>query len=160
MHVVVCILRGGGFSIHCHSADEEGVPVPSKPLMAHGQNNRRLARYKNGFLGTSGHRQMMNPSVLNLQHRLVHELSAGLSFDQRQAQWRIHLFWRQLQTLSARFCRPLARNLHSPGYTKTTCSQDGGPCESSEKCWRTTTASARGVLWKIYGFSSMIGKGR
>ena len=26
----------GGFSIHCHSADEEGVPVPSKPLMAQG----------------------------------------------------------------------------------------------------------------------------
>ena len=25
MHVVVCTLRGG-FSIHCHSADEEGVP--------------------------------------------------------------------------------------------------------------------------------------
>ena len=34
----------GGFSIHCHSADEEGVPVPSKPLMAQGQNNRRLLR--------------------------------------------------------------------------------------------------------------------
>jgi hypothetical protein len=32
------------FSFHCHSADEEGVPVPSKPLMAQGQNNRRLAR--------------------------------------------------------------------------------------------------------------------
>ena len=24
----------GGFSIHCHSANEEGVPVPSKPFMA------------------------------------------------------------------------------------------------------------------------------
>ena len=36
----------------------------------------------NGFLGTSGHRQMMNPSVMNLQHRLVLELSVGLSFDQ------------------------------------------------------------------------------
>ena len=46
-----------------------------------------------GFLGTSGHRQMMNPSVMNLQHRLVLELSVGLSFDQRQAQWRIDLFW-------------------------------------------------------------------
>ena len=35
----------GGFSIHCHSANEEGVPVPSKPFMAKGQNNnRRLAR--------------------------------------------------------------------------------------------------------------------
>jgi hypothetical protein len=32
----------GGFSIHCHSTNEEGVPVPSKPLMAQGQNNRRL----------------------------------------------------------------------------------------------------------------------
>ena len=31
----------------------------------------------------------MNPSVMNLQHRLVLELSVGLSFDQRQAQWRI-----------------------------------------------------------------------
>ena len=31
----------------------------------------------NGFLGTSGHRQMMNPSVMNLQHRLVLELSVG-----------------------------------------------------------------------------------
>ena len=37
-------LKEGGFSIHCHSADEEGVPAPSKPLMAQGQNNRRLAR--------------------------------------------------------------------------------------------------------------------
>ena len=45
----------------------------------------------NGFLGTSGHRQMMNSSVMNLQHRLVLELSAGLSFDQRQAPWRIDL---------------------------------------------------------------------
>jgi len=35
---------GGGFSIHCHSADEEGAPVPSKPLLAQGQSNRRLAR--------------------------------------------------------------------------------------------------------------------
>ena len=39
----------------------------------------------NGFLGTSGHRQMMNPSVMNLQHRLVLELSVRLSFDERQA---------------------------------------------------------------------------
>jgi len=38
-----------------------------------------------GFLGTSGHRQMINPSVMNLQHRLVLELSVGLPFDQRQA---------------------------------------------------------------------------
>ena len=29
---------------------------------------------------------------LHLQHRLVLELSVGLSFDQRQAQWRIDLF--------------------------------------------------------------------
>jgi hypothetical protein len=35
---------------------------------------------------------MMNPSVMNLQHRLVLELYVGLSFDQRQAQWRIDLF--------------------------------------------------------------------
>ena len=28
------------FSIHCHSADEEEVPVPSKPPMAQGQNNK------------------------------------------------------------------------------------------------------------------------
>ena len=39
----VFIFEGGGFYIHCHSADGEGVPVPSKPLMAQGQNNRRLA---------------------------------------------------------------------------------------------------------------------
>ena len=39
----------GCFSIHCHSANEEGVPVPSKPLMAQGQNNRRLARCKAHF---------------------------------------------------------------------------------------------------------------
>jgi len=32
---------------------------------------------------------------------LVLELSVGLSFDQRQAQWRIDLFWQQLQALSA-----------------------------------------------------------
>jgi hypothetical protein len=40
---------------------------------------------------------MMNPSVMNLQHRLVLELSVGLSFDQGRAQWGIYLFWRQLQ---------------------------------------------------------------
>ena len=99
----------------------------------------------NGFLGTSGHRQMVNPSVMSLQHRLVLELSVGLSFDQRQAQWRIDLFWRQLQALSARSCHLIARNLHSSGYTQTTCSQVGGPCEGSEKRWRTTTTSVRGV---------------
>ena len=69
----------------------------------------------NGFLGTSGHRQMMNPSVMNLQHRLVLELSVGLSFDQRQAQWRIDLFRQQLQALSALSCRSLARNLYFRG---------------------------------------------
>ena len=36
------VLRGG-FSIHCHSADEEGVPDLSGALMVRGQNNRRLA---------------------------------------------------------------------------------------------------------------------
>ena len=40
---------------------------------------------------------MMHTSVMNLQHRLVLELSVGLSFDQRHAQSRIDLFWRQLQ---------------------------------------------------------------
>ena len=94
---------------------------------------------------TVGHRQMMNPSVMNLQHRLVLELSVGLSFDQRQAQWRIDLFWQQLQALSSRSCRSLARNLHSSGYTQSTCSQGGGPCEGFEKRWRTTTTSVRGV---------------
>jgi len=44
----VLFLRGS-FSIHCHSADGEGVPAPSKPLMARGQNNRRLARRKVHF---------------------------------------------------------------------------------------------------------------
>jgi hypothetical protein len=43
---------------------------------------------------------MMNPSVMNLQQRWVLELSVGLSFDQRQAQWRIDLFWQQLHALS------------------------------------------------------------
>ena len=81
----------------------------------------------------------------NLQHRLVLELSEGLPFDRRQAQWRIDLFWRQLQALSARSCRSLARNLHSSGYTQSTCSQGGGPCEGFEKRWRTTTSSDRGV---------------
>ena len=81
----------------------------------------------------------------NLQHRLVLELSEGLPFDRRQAQWRIDLFWRQLQALSARSCRSLARNLHSSGYTQSTCSQGGGPCEGFEKRWRTTTTSVRGV---------------
>jgi len=47
-------------------------------------------RVGNGFLGTSGHRQMMNSSVMNLQHRLVLELSVGLSFDQRQAPSRFY----------------------------------------------------------------------
>ena len=99
-----------------------------------------------GFIGTSGHRQMMmNPSVVNLQHRSVLELSVGLSFDQRQAPWGTGLFWRQLQALSALPCRSLARNLHSSGYTQTICSQGGGPCEGFEKRWRTTTISVRGV---------------
>jgi len=66
---------------------------------------------------------------MNLQHRLVLELSVGLSFDQRQAQWRIDLFWRRLQALSALSCRSLALNLLSSGYTQSTCSQGGGPCE-------------------------------
>ena len=69
----------------------------------------------------------------------------GLSFDQRQAQWRIDLFWQQLQALSARSCRSLARNLHSSGCTQSTCSQGGGPCEGFKKRWRTTTTSDRGV---------------
>jgi len=42
--MLLFVFLRGGFSIHCHSADEEGVPVPSKPLTAQGQNNRRLAR--------------------------------------------------------------------------------------------------------------------
>jgi hypothetical protein len=36
-------------------------------------------------------------------------------------------------------------NLHSSGYTQSTCSQGGGPCEGFEKRWRTTTTSVRGV---------------
>jgi len=97
---------------------------------------------------------------MNLQHRLVLELSVGLSFDQRQAQRRIDLsplgalvprrtlqdlLWRRLQALSALSCRSLARNLLSSGYTQSTCSQGGGPCEGFEKRWRTTTTSVRGV---------------
>jgi hypothetical protein len=39
-------------------------------------------------------------------------------------------------------------------------SQGGGPCEGFEKRWRTTTTSVRGVWWKIYGFSSLIGRDR
>jgi len=42
--MLLFVFLRGGFSIHCHSANEEGVPFPSKPLMAQGQNNRRLAR--------------------------------------------------------------------------------------------------------------------
>jgi hypothetical protein len=99
----------------------------------------------NGFLGTSGHRQMMNPSVMHLQQRLLLELSVGLSFDQMQTQWRIDLFWLQLQASSARSCRSLARNLNFSGYTQSTCSQGGGPCEGFEKRWRTTTTSVRSV---------------
>ena len=69
----------------------------------------------------------------------------GTEANERQAQWRIDLFWQQLQALSARSCRSLARNLHSSGYTQSTCSQGGGPCEGFEKRWRTTTTSVRGV---------------
>jgi hypothetical protein len=58
-------------------------------------------REGNGSLGTLGHRQMMSPSAMNLQHRLVREQSMGLSFDQRQAQWRINLFWRQLHAITS-----------------------------------------------------------
>ena len=35
------VLLRGGFSIHYHSADEEGVLVLSGPLTARRQNNRR-----------------------------------------------------------------------------------------------------------------------
>ena len=108
------------------------------------------------FLGNCSDRLLLSsspPSILKIimprkrasEHRLVLELSVGLSFDQRQAQWRIYLFWQQLQALSARYCRSLARNLHSSGYTQSTCSQGGGPCEGFEKRWRTTTTSVRGV---------------
>jgi len=34
----------GDFSIHCNSADEEGVPALPGPLMTRGQKNRRPAR--------------------------------------------------------------------------------------------------------------------
>ena len=36
-------------------------------------------------------------------------------------------------------------DLHSSGYTQSTCSHGGGPCEGFEKRWRTTTSSDRGV---------------
>ena len=42
-HVAVCMSRGD-FSIHCHSADEEGVPALPGPVMARGQNIRRPVR--------------------------------------------------------------------------------------------------------------------
>ena len=48
---------------------------------------------------------MMNPSVMNLQHRLALVLSVGLPFDQRQEQWIIYLFWGQLQALFFFFLR-------------------------------------------------------
>ena len=35
--MLLFVFLRGGFSIHCHSANEEGVPVPSKPLMAQGR---------------------------------------------------------------------------------------------------------------------------
>ena len=81
------------------------------------------------FLGNCSDRLLLSsspPSILKIimprkrasEHRLVLELSVGLSFDQRQAQWRIDLFWQQLQALSARSCRSIARNLLSSGYTQ------------------------------------------
>jgi len=39
----------GGFSDHCNSTDEEGVPALPGPLMARGQNNSRPARCKANF---------------------------------------------------------------------------------------------------------------
>ena len=42
LHVVVCIFEGGLF-YSLLPLREEGVPVPSKPFMAQGQNNRRPA---------------------------------------------------------------------------------------------------------------------
>jgi len=42
--MLLFVLLRGGFSIHCHSADEEGVLVSSGPLTARGQNNRRPVR--------------------------------------------------------------------------------------------------------------------
>ena len=56
------------------------------------------------------------------------ELSTGLSFDQRQAQWRIGLFWRQIHALSAKSCRSLAPNRHSsePALLQQTKSGQAG----------------------------------
>jgi hypothetical protein len=48
--MLLFVFLRGGFSIHCHSADEEGVPVPSKPFMAQGQNKiGALRAEKQGF---------------------------------------------------------------------------------------------------------------
>jgi len=43
---MLLLVFSGDCSIHCHSVDEEDVPVLPGPLMARGQNNRRLARWK------------------------------------------------------------------------------------------------------------------
>ena len=45
-----------------------------------------------GFLDFNSMPLNGKSSWCHLQHRLVLELSVGLSFDQRQAQWRIDLF--------------------------------------------------------------------
>jgi len=79
---------------HCRTS--KVVTASHGPYICETQSCTVGIRGGNGFLGTSGHRQMMNPSVMNLQHRLVLGLSVGLSFDQMQAQWRIYLFWQQL----------------------------------------------------------------
>ena len=39
----------GFFSIHCHSADEEGVPGVPGHFMARGQSNRRTVRRRANF---------------------------------------------------------------------------------------------------------------
>ena len=44
VHVLRIMYFEGGFSIYCHSSDEEGILVLPGPLMARGQGNRRPAR--------------------------------------------------------------------------------------------------------------------
>ena len=97
-----------------------------------------LHLYWGGFLGPVGHRQMMNPSVMNLEHHPSWIFCGFLTRSKADTMEKAYFgsASRQLQALSMQSCRSSARNLHSSGYTQTICSQGGGPCEGFETRWK------------------------
>ena len=68
--MLLFVFLRGGFSIHCHSADEEGVPAPSKPFMSRsasrltGQNVRGLTLPLYDFDLRASHARTLLPAAL------------------------------------------------------------------------------------------------